>query len=207
MFDKPSNKENVFRQSGLQLIRIMVIYIRKGEVMKKIYIILTHTGTTLSKIIKTYTRCEFSHVSIALDEDLNRMYSFGRLHPYNPFWGGFVHEAIDKGTFKRFKKTVAVVYGLEIEDEQYDLIEKNIARMQAEKEKYKFNIIGLVGVVLKIKMGRKNSFYCAEFVKYLIERAEITNDLPEIIKPEDFKKIQGLEQLYTGLLREYKVRC
>ena len=71
--------------------------------MKKIYIILTHTGTTLSKIIKNYTKDEFSHVSISLDKDLNEMYSFGRLNPYNPFWGGFVHEGINFGTFKRFK--------------------------------------------------------------------------------------------------------
>ena len=38
--------------------------------MKKIYIILTHTGTVLSTIIKYYTKDEFSHVSIALDADL-----------------------------------------------------------------------------------------------------------------------------------------
>lgn len=36
--------------------------------MKKIYIILTHTGTILSKIIKEFTKDEFSHVSIALDK-------------------------------------------------------------------------------------------------------------------------------------------
>ena len=71
--------------------------------MKKIYIILTYTGTILSKIVKIYTRRENSHVSISLNEDLTKMYSFGRLNPYNPFSGGFVHEEIDKGTFKRFK--------------------------------------------------------------------------------------------------------
>lgn len=60
--------------------------------MKKIYIVLTHTGTNLSKIIKNWTKDEFSHVSIALDEDLDEMYSFGRLHPYNPVWAGLVHE-------------------------------------------------------------------------------------------------------------------
>ena len=62
--------------------------------MKKIYIILTHTGTALSTIIKYYTKDEFSHISISLDENLEEMYSFGRLNPYNPFLGGFVHESI-----------------------------------------------------------------------------------------------------------------
>ena len=45
--------------------------------MKKLYIILTHTGTILSKIIRYLTKDEFSHVSIALDADLEKMYSFG----------------------------------------------------------------------------------------------------------------------------------
>ena len=62
--------------------------------MKEIYIVLTHTGTTLSKLIKSYTKDEFSHVSIALDIKLEKMYSFGRLNPYNPFVAGFVHEYI-----------------------------------------------------------------------------------------------------------------
>ena len=88
--------------------------------MKKIYIVLTHTGTILSKIIKSYTKDEFSHVSIALDSGLQKMYSFGRLHPYNPFWSGFVHEHIDKGTYKRFYKTKAKVYSYEVTEEQYE---------------------------------------------------------------------------------------
>ena len=88
--------------------------------MKKIYIILTHTGTILSTIIKYYTKDEFSHVSIALDADLEEMYSFGRLHPYNPFLGSFVHESIKKGTFKRFKNTKAKVYSLFVTDDQYE---------------------------------------------------------------------------------------
>lgn len=53
--------------------------------MRKVYIVLTHTGTLLSKIIKNFTKDEFSHSSIALDVELKQMYSFGRLNPYNPF--------------------------------------------------------------------------------------------------------------------------
>ena len=40
--------------------------------MKKIYIVLTYTGTILAKIVRMYTKREFSHVSIALDEDLKK---------------------------------------------------------------------------------------------------------------------------------------
>lgn len=126
--------------------------------MKEIYIVLTHTGTSLSRIIKYYTKDEFSHVSIALDLKLRQMYSFGRLHPYNPFWGGLVHEQINQGTFKRFYKTISAVYALKIRDEQYQKIRSIIEKMEEEKERYKFNIIGLIAVAfhkkIKIKQGK-----------------------------------------------------
>ena len=137
--------------------------------MKKIYIILTHTGTALSKLIKGYTKDEFSHVSIALDIELKEMYSFGRLNPNNPFWGGFVHEYIDKGTFKRFYKTRAKVYSLEVTEEQYKSIKSNIDQIKNNKEDYKFNIIGLFAAGFHKKIEKEKSFYCAVFVKYVME--------------------------------------
>lgn len=174
--------------------------------MKKIYIILTHTGTILSKIIKYYTGDEFSHISIALDADLEEMYSFGRLHAYNPILGGFVHEHINKGTFKRFKKTRTEVYSMFVTDEQYKKMTKTITYFNNNKQKYKFNLIGLACVSINKKIIRKNTFYCAEFVKHILKGAGVTevNKLPEIIRPENFKQLQGIRLEYEGLLRKYK---
>lgn len=172
--------------------------------MKRIYIVLTHTGTILSKVIKEFTKDEFSHVSIALDIELKEMYSFGRLNPYNPFWAGFVHEYIDKGTFKRFYKTRSKVYSLEITDEQYKSIKNNIEQINNNKENYNFNIIGLFAAGFHKKIVKEKSFYCAEFVKYVMENANIKIDLPDIVKPEDFKNIKGLREIYGGLLSKYQ---
>lgn len=171
--------------------------------MKKIYIILTHTGTALSRVIKSYTKDEFSHVSIALDKDLNKMYSFGRLHASNPFWAGFVHEYVHKGTFKRFHKTVARVYCLDVTDNQYEIAKNTIEEFEKEKKKYKFNIIGLFGAGFNKKITKKDYFYCAEFVKHVMDKAEIKTNLPEIVKPEDFKKIEGMKEEYFGLFCKY----
>ena len=158
----------------------------------------------LSRIIKKYTKDEFSHCSIALDIELKEMYSFGRLNPYNAFWGGFVHEYIDKGTFKRFFRTVARVYSLEVTDEQYDAIKNKIYKIQEEKENYQFNVLGLFAAGFHKKIGKEHSFYCSEFVKYVIESAKVQTGLPDIVKPEDFKNIKGLQEVYSGLLRKYK---
>ena len=172
--------------------------------MKKIYIILTYTGTILSKIVKIYTRREYSHVSISLNEDLTKMYSFGRINPYNPFSGGFVHEEIDKGTFKRFKKTKTKIYSLEISEEKYEKLESIIEQMKAKKNLYKFNVIGLLGILLNVKIKREKYFYFAEFVKYVLEQSQVL-ELPELVKPEDFEKVSGISEIYRGVLREYRI--
>lgn len=133
------------------------------------------------------------------------MYSFGRLNPYNPFVGGFIHEFIDKGTFKRFFNTKAKIMELEIEEEKYETLKNLIIKFQKEKEKFNFNILGLFGVGFNIKHKKENSFYCAEFVKYITEKSNIHLNLPELVKPENFKDILGAKEIYSGLLREYSV--
>ena len=173
--------------------------------MKRIYIVLTYTGTLLSRIIKGYTGAEFSHVSIALDEELDQMYSFGRLKPYNPLIGGFVQEYIDKGTFKRFKNTSAKVYSMEVENNQYEKIKETINKIQNSKKRYKFNIIGLFAAGFNLKISGKDSFYCAEFVKHVLESAGLQTNLPEVVKPESFKELKELNLIYSGRLKNYKL--
>lgn len=174
------------------------------EKNKEIYIILSYTGTALSRIIKLCTHAEYAHVSISLDKRLKKMYSFGRLKPYNPFNGGFVHEGIDTGTFKRFKNTKAEVYSLELTLDQYKKIKKCINRMKRRRQVYRFNFLGLVAVKFNIKLSRTNYFYCAEFVKYLFDEAGVEADLPELVKPMDFKEKCKLKLIFQGLLQNYK---
>lgn len=173
--------------------------------MKKIYIVMTQTGTILSMLVKLRTGCEYGHVSIALDENLDEMYSFGRLNPYNPFLGGFVHEKINAGTFKRFKNTRANVCYLEIEDYKYDLIKHMLYQMEKSLSTYKFNILGLLGAAINVNiMPRKDTFYCAEFVKYLLEYAGIETKLPGIVIPDKFKNMEGIVSIYKGKLSSYR---
>lgn len=169
----------------------------------KIYFVLTYTGTILAKIIKFYTRNEFSHVSISLDKDLKYMYSFGRLNPYNPFIGGFVHEYINKGTFKRFINTKARIIEIDIDESKYYKLQEVIKQMEINKSIYKFNIVGLFAVAFNLKIKAKNSFYCAEFIKDVTEKAGIDLNLPELIKPNNFEHIHKGKDIYVGLLRDY----
>ena len=42
---------------------------------KQLYIVISQTGTLLSRILKQITGAEYNHASISLSRDLERMYS------------------------------------------------------------------------------------------------------------------------------------
>lgn len=173
--------------------------------MRTIYVVLTYTGTWLSKSIKMVTRHKYAHVSISLDETLQAMFSFGRRKVNNPIIGGFVKERINHGVYKKFSETEAEIYKLEISDEGYEHIEDILQHMLPHKEKYKFNFIGLVLAGIHKKAEFKHSFYCAEFVKYLLENGKVDlSYLPDPIRPIDFQNLRNAELIYQGKLRDYK---
>jgi len=172
--------------------------------MKKIYIMVSYTGTVLSNIIRFYTKKEYTHVSISLDDRLENFYSFGRVNPYNAFIGGFVRENKDFGTFKRFKNSRVAIYSIDVEDENYESAKDLINQIKDAKEEYKFNVLGLILVLFNKKIERKNAFYCAEFVKYVLENSKSINEkLPNVIKPEDFRNIKKIKLEYKGLFSTY----
>ena len=88
-------------------------------------------------------------------------------------------------------------------NEQYYELKRLIKNFDKRKRIYKFNVVGLFAVALNLKIQKENTFYCAEFVKYALEQANIVDELPEIIRPDDFNNIEKSKFVYEGLLRKY----
>ena len=173
--------------------------------MKSIYVVLSQTGTMFSRALKLFTRAEFNHASISLTPTLEKMYSFGRLNPYNPFIGGFVEEGKSKGTFMRFQKTKALVLEFSIEEEKFNKIKWFIDYFQEHQNEFRYNYLGIVCACFKKYHKSAKRFYCSEFVKTCLETFEIENagKLPKIIKPIDFLKLNNKNIIYEGVLQNY----
>ena len=171
-----------------------------------VYIVISQTGTLLSRLLKFVTKAEYNHASISLVPDLGTMYSFGRKHPYNPFWAGFVAESARFGTFKRFSKTRVVVLDITVSEEQYQAMARRIHTMMELKQYYHYNYLGLWLAGLRICYRKKRRFYCSEFVKDLLEKQGIhgVSQLDSIVQPIHFLSLPSAQQIYTGLLRDYR---
>ncbi len=175
--------------------------------MKQIYVVLSQTGTVLSRILKSLTHDMYNHASISLDPSLETMYSFGRLNPYNPFIGGFVIEGKNHGTFKRFFKTKAIVLELSITDDKFHEIEKYLAFLVEHRYEYKYNYWGLFLALFKKNYAPGNRFYCSQFVRHCLEAFNIENidEIPKIVKPMDFLSLNNKRIIYNGVLKDYRL--
>lgn len=173
--------------------------------VQEIYIVITQTGTVLSRFLKLCTRAEFNHASIAISPDLKIMYSFGRVNPYNPFFGGFVAESADFGTFRRFSETEALVLAVPVTSENKEQLSVFINTMVDNKKDYGYNYLGLYFAFINKCIKLRNRYYCSEFVREMLKRSGVegASKLPDVIKPIDFLKLPGLREVYRGKLREY----
>lgn len=167
---------------------------------------LTDTGTALSKTIQKYTKAPYNHVSIALDENLNELYSFGRRHPKNPLYGGFVKEDVLYGTYSYYPKTTCQIYELKVNDKQYKKIERIIGNFKNKERQYIYNLIGLFGVVVKRPIEVEYAYFCSQFVGEVLRRSGINLiDKPSgLIQPNDFINNENLQMVYEGLLNNYE---
>lgn len=172
---------------------------------KKIYIIMSQTGTVLSRLLKHITGSEYNHTSISLCPDLHYMYSFGRRNAYNPFWGGFVMESPDFGTFKRFSETKALVLAISVDDETFEEVKTELEAMFADKYSYNYDTLGLLLAYFNIIYKRRNHRYCSDYVRDVLVRHGIEDSklFPPIVKPMDFLNIPDGEIIYRGKLREF----
>ncbi len=112
--------------------------------MKKIYILLMHTKTIPSKIVRFFTRYKYSHVVISLDKSCEVTYSFGRRRLNSILNGGFNILNKEGEFFKKFNRTECKIYEVDVTEEQYKKVVDIIEDMIKEQDKYKYDFIGII---------------------------------------------------------------
>lgn len=170
-----------------------------------VFIVVTQTGTILSQILRMVTGDAYNHASISVDDSLRTLYSFGRRHPYNPIWGGFVQESPDSGTFGRFTRTRARVLQVPVTEEQYQQIKCHLEAMYQERQRYHYNYLGLMLAMFHLAYRKKNSYYCSEFVRDVLVQYDVTRPeaFGKIVKPMELLELSGSREIYRGILAEY----
>lgn len=170
-----------------------------------IFLLLSDTGTILNHLIKAYTKKPYNHASIAFDSQLREVYSFGRKSVRNPFIGGFVREDMNSILFQQAK---LAVYSLTVTDAQMRQLKRYVQKIDAQKEVYHYNFLGLFGVMLNKPIKRNNRFFCSQFAAAALKESKII-DLqqdPSLIKPSDLPNLTDFQLIFEGKLKDYPYR-
>jgi len=170
---------------------------------RKVYVLLTDTGTIFTRMIKLYTKKPLNHASLVLDDHFSKVYSFGRINQRNPFIAGFVRENL---AGRLFRNADCAIYSCTLTEKQFQIIIDKINEMEENRHHYRYNLLGLIGVMLNWEIDRKNAFFCSHFVASVLEESglPIKKQKPlSLLTPHDIKELTSLEFVYEGKLSSY----
>jgi hypothetical protein len=158
-----------------------------------IYIVFIVTNTNMGKLIRLFTRNQYSHVTVAFDKDLRNMYSFARYHINSPISGGFVVEQPERYLSGNNDVTVKICE-LPVTEEEYERIRTEVAFFKQNKEEMIYNTLNAALSLLRRRLTVKNTYTCLEFVTYLLR-------YPNMLAIKDLERRLEKHVVYHGSLK------
>lgn len=168
--------------------------------MKSIYIVLTRTGTALSRAISAVTLEPYTHASLSMDPTLSQLYTFSRLYYKYPLPAGFTIESPYTGYMKFHPETPCEVYELRISDTAYYKIKRKINFMATQANIYRYSILGTLYCMFSIKHKRPNHYFCSQFIGELLRESGAAT-LPKhesLMHPADYRHMPECRLVYHG---------
>ena len=175
-------------------------YQAKGK-LYPVYVMLVHSGTTVSNLIKSISHSEYSHASISFDSSLDHMYSFARKDPKNPFLGGFRYESIGKGFYDK-KEIPYALYVVPCTEDQVKRMKKRLDYFVKNNSKFSFDFAGLVKNYIGYADEPEYRWFCSRFVADILNAGSPEEfkyiDEPSLMDPDDFKKTNFARFVIAG---------
>lgn len=163
-----------------------------------IYIILMHSGTPLANAIKKVTGDEFSHACISFNSGLSPLYSFGGKTKAGEKGFGFVVQS-SRDSFYKTRKAKYAVYVMFVSKEGRDAMKERLKYFQKNKEKMKYDIVGLIQIFFGQSTEYKmDKFFCSRFVMDLVSKGSKIDKVPSLWKPEDIKQLKSISLIQSG---------
>lgn len=111
--------------------------------MPNVYLLLSRTDTLFARAMHGLTGNRYTHVSLALDRDLEQMYSFARRYEIAPLPAGFIRENLYDGVYGRSGTADSLVLELPVSQKAYDRIARRLEKMERRQLDYGYDVLGL----------------------------------------------------------------
>lgn len=155
---------------------------------KYIYLVFSCTSTKIGAIIRYVTKHKYNHVSVALEGDLRKMYSFTRYRANAPFVAGFSEES----PLRYIENNNEVkVSRIPVSTEKHDEILDYIEHLSSNAKRYIYNYLSALFFPFGKKVRVPDAYTCLEFGIHILSRHELVEGISE----SQFYRIVDLERL------------
>ena len=168
---------------------------------KRLYVLLTDTGTRFSRISKLVTGDPYNHVSVSFDDTLETIYTYA-LRNANGFKGGLKKENLEVLKGSRYS-----LYELPVTTDIYGQVVSKVKEMEEDLVGTGYNHLALINAIFKkeifeSEMGAK--MICSQFVVEILKQSGVElfkNRASSTVRPYDFVRSKLLRFVRRGKFR------
>ena len=168
---------------------------------KRLYVLLTDTGTHFSRISKLVTGDPYNHVSVSFDDTLETIYTYA-LRNANGFKGGLKKENLEVLKGSRYS-----LYELPVTTDIYGQVVSKVKEMEEDLVGTGYNHLALINAIFKkeifeSEMGAK--MICSQFVVEILKQSGVElfkNRASSTVRPYDFVRSKLLRFVRRGKFR------
>lgn len=165
--------------------------------MARLFVVFSRTKCRMGSFVRVCTHEYYNHVSVALDDRFDEVYSFARLKRKTPLCGGFVREGAERFRSEDGIAEIAVC-AVEIEDENMPAVRELLSDMALRHERYIYNVLSAMCAPVRLAVRVPDSYTCVEFALLVLRKAGIevqkrfysVDDLYELLRPGEIYRGQ-----------------
>lgn len=147
-----------------------------------LYLMISHTGTGIGRIIRGISRYPYNHVAMTLDPSFKKWVSFARFNRNVALYGGYTEESAER--YFAFGTDVPVkIFKLDITEEKYAQLSDLFAKAGTLDNDLIYNFFDILAAIFGLKVRIPGAYTCLGFCCAVIG--------------EQFKNIQELETAFA----------
>ena len=164
--------------------------------MKDIYVVISATKSKIGKCIRLLTNNSYNHVSISFDDDLKDMISFARYYHEIPFYGGYIHESME-----RYEDSNIILYKVRVTNEDYQRVVNAVEEFEENASDYLYHTINAVLCPFNKEVYIERAYTCLSFATCLLANSSLK--LPTIYNIKQLMRYLEPFKVYEGTIKNY----
>ena len=141
---------------------------KKNKNQDYIYIVLVKAMTGLGKFARKFSKYEYTHIAVCLNDKLDNFITFSRKTHYAPFNSGFMHETLDCYAYGKNEKVKLKIFKIPVSKENKEKIIEYISKIENDND-YIFNLYSMITMPILHGIRIYKTHNCMSFVSKIID--------------------------------------